>query len=145
MRENWQKQHLERRGIGGIIVGMRRIQSGLACICFFIIPALAKDPCIQSPDGECFAFHGRFTVYTGDGQEVLWPVGTRRFLRAESGDEPLLNFLAGNNMKNLVRNADDYVIFGDFVVCPLEKETPGAIRSVCIKNFKNLRLVRRSK
>jgi hypothetical protein len=40
-------------------------------------------------------------------------------------------------------NANNYFIFGDFVVCPLEKEIPGAMRSVCIKSAQNLRRVKR--
>ena len=134
---------LEFAGVGGIIRGVKQVLSGLAWLCFCISPALAQDSCTQSSYGECFRFHGRFTVYTADGQEVLWPVGTHRLLRAESGTEPLLNFLDGNDIRKLERNASDYVIFGDFVVCPLEKEIPGAMRNVCIKSSRNLRRVKR--
>ncbi len=92
----------------------------------------------SSWSGKCFAFHGRFAVYTGDSQQTLWPVGTHRLLRHEYGTEPLLKLL-GNDIRTL----DDYFIFGDFIVCPLEKEIPGHIRSVYIKSARNLRRVKR--
>jgi hypothetical protein len=92
----------------------------------------------SSSSGKCFAFHGRFAVYTGDSQQTLWPVGTHRLLRPEYGTEPLLKLL-GNDISTL----DDYFIFGDFVVYPLEKEIPGHVRSVYIKSARNLRRVNR--
>jgi hypothetical protein len=54
-----------------------------------------------------------------------------------SGTDPLYKLL-GDDISDL----DDYVIFGDFVVCPLEKEIPGKMRSVCIKSARNLRRVK---
>jgi hypothetical protein len=111
----------------------------LACAFLFASSANAQKSCGESPScGKCFAFRGRFTVYTGDGQQALWPVGTHRLLWPASGTEPLYKLL-GND----VSSADDYVIYGDFVVCPLEKDIPGKERSVCIKSARNLRRVKR--
>jgi hypothetical protein len=39
--------------------------------------------------------------------------------------------------------AGEYSVIGDFVVCPREKDTPGAMRNVCIKTAKNLTRVKR--
>lgn len=74
-----------------------------------------------------------------DCQVVLWPVGTHRLLRVTSGDMPLCKILDDCSIETV----GDYVVFGDFVVCPLEKDTPGAMRSVCIKSARNLRRVKR--
>ncbi len=111
----------------------------LACMCLCAGSAIAQKPDAESPSyGKCFSFHGRFAVYTGDSQQTLWPVGTHRLLRPEYGAEPLLDLL-GNDISTL----DDYFIFGDFVVCPLEKEIPGHRRDVYIKSARNLRRVKR--
>jgi hypothetical protein len=109
-----------------------------AWLCLCTGSALAQRAGDESSSGKCFAFHGRFAVYTGDSQQTLWPVGTYRLLRPEYGTEPLLKLL-GNDISTL----DDYFIFGDFIVCPLEKEIPGHIRSVYIKSARNLRRVKR--
>ncbi len=66
--------------------------------------------------------------------EVLWPVGTHRLLWAAYGTDQLDKLLSGH--------FDDSVIFGDFVVCPLSKETAGEMRHVCIKQMKRLRVAK---
>jgi hypothetical protein len=71
---------------------------------------------------------------------VLWPVGTHRLLRVTSGLELPCKLL--DDCSN-IQTAGDYFVFGNFVVCPLEKDTPGAMRSVCIKSARNLRRVKR--
>jgi hypothetical protein len=111
----------------------------LACLWLCTGSARAQKVGAESSSfGKCFAFHGRFTLYTGDSQQTLWPVGTNRLLRPEYGTEPLLKLL-GNDISTL----DDYFVVGDFVVCPLEKEIPGHRRSVYIKSARNLKRVKR--
>jgi len=131
---------LEFEGVGGTIGCMKRIFQLVALACLFACPALAQDSCGQSSYGKCFNFHGRFAVYTGDSQVVLWPVGTHRVLRVMSGLELPCKLL--DDCSN-IQTVGDYFVFGDFVVCPLEKDTPGAMRSVCIKSARNLRRVKR--
>ena len=116
---------------------MKYVLGVLAIIAFgCIIPgAVAQDACIETRSGKCFGIHARFAVYTGDGQEDLWPVGSRRLLMVMAGGDRLYRML-GDGL-------DDSYIFGDFVVCPLEKEIPGKKRAVCIKEMKNLRRVKR--
>ena len=102
-------------------------------------------PCEQSLYGAGFRVHARFTVYTGDGQEVLWPVGTHRLLRVVSDTEPLYRAIMGKKeyeIHEFVEMAGEYVVFGDFEVCPLQKDVPGAMRSVCIKKAEHLKRVR---
>jgi hypothetical protein len=39
--------------------------------------------------------------------------------------------------------AVEYSVMGDFLVCPREKDVPGAMRNVCIKTAENLKRVKR--
>ncbi|MGD9162093.1 MAG: hypothetical protein PVG39_27020, partial [Desulfobacteraceae bacterium] len=34
----------------------------------------------------------------------------------------------------------NWYIFADFLVCPLEKDTPGTMRTICVKSVKNIRV-----
>jgi len=102
-----------------------------------VIPgAVAQDACKETVYGKCFSIHARFAVYTGDGQEDLWPVGSKRLLGVSGAGEKLEAMTSGVYL-------GEYYIFGDFVVCPLEKEVPGKKRIVCIKEMKNLRRAKR--
>jgi len=60
------------------------------------------------------------------------------------GAEPLYKVLARGNDDNLIQMADEYAVFGDYDVCPLQKDAPGEMRSVCIRKAENLRRVRRT-
>ena len=79
----------------------------------------------------CFTAHGRYAIYSGDGQVELWIIGTHRLLRPVKGDETLQEKLRG------VEN--EKALYGDFTICPLEKDTAGAMRNVAIKGWTNLR------
>jgi len=106
-----------------------------ACFYLIAVQAFGADACVQIRYGQCYSIHARYTVYTGDGMEVLWPVGTHRLLWAAHGTDHLDTMLTGH--------LDDSAIFGDFVVCPLDKEIPGHMRHVCIQEMKHLRIVKR--
>jgi hypothetical protein len=99
--------------------------------------AFAENACLETTHGKCFAFHGRFAVYSGDGMETLWPVGTRRLLYPEFGAEALEQRLSSSE------DADTYFIFGNFVVCPLEEQVAGKMRHVCVQSVRNLRVRKR--
>ena len=107
----------------------------LLCVCGITSKTLGSDSCEQTSYGKCFSIHARYAVYTGNGMEELWPVGTHRVFWVASGSHEL-NVLLGDN-------PDDFYVFGDFVVCPLSKNVPGEMRHVCIKQAKNLRRVKR--
>lgn len=115
---------------------MKYILYLLLLACIWVSPiALAQDSCNQTSYGKCFTIHARFAVYTADGVEDLWPVGSHRLLRVTAGSDRLYALLGDR--------PSDFFIFGDFVVCPLQKETPGHMRRVCIKQMRNLRRVKR--
>jgi hypothetical protein len=117
---------------------MKYVLAVLALLVFAcVIPgAVAQDACKETSYGKCFSIHARFAVYTGDGVEDLWPVGSKRLLRVNSPSDQLEAMTSDGHL-------GEYFVFGDFVACPLEKEAPGKMRTVCIKEMKNLRRVKR--
>jgi hypothetical protein len=70
----------------------------------------------------------------------LWQVGTHRYFRVASGFELPCKLL--DDCSN-IQTVGNYFVFGDFVVCPLNKDTPDELRSVSIKSARNLRRVKR--
>ena len=90
-----------------------------------------KPPSAEEQPFPCFTVHGRYAVYIADGQEEIWVIGTHRLLRPVKGSDPLQQKLLG------IEN--EKALYGDFTVCPLEKDTPGAMRNVRIETWKNLR------
>jgi hypothetical protein len=114
---------------------MKYVLGIFACVFGITAAAYCSDTCVQTSYGQCFSIHARYAVYTGDGMEVLWPVGTHRLLWASAGTDQL-DEMMGDRLS-------DFYVFGDFVVCPQSKEVPGEMRHVCVKQMSNLRLVRR--
>ncbi len=103
-------------------------------VMFFVLLFLYLHPLgkAEAYRDKCFAVHGRYRVYSGDGVTAIWIVGTHRVLRV-------------NHDKDLWKLTGHYVgtntIFGDFVVCPRAPDVPGAMRIVDIKSWRNLRIV----
>ena len=116
---------------------MKHTLSVLACFCGIAFSAFAADSCAPTNYGKCFNIHARFAIYSGDGMEVLWPVGTHRTLWAVAGTEKLEDLLGDNTA--------DFVVFGDFELCPLGKDIHGEMRRVCIKEMRNLKRVKRKR
>jgi len=67
---------------------------------------------------------------------IIWRIGTDRFLRAEDEEIKL-----PDNLDKAVSKAGDAYgrdIFGDFEVCPLTKERPGEMQTVCVESTNRL-------
>ena len=65
----------------------------------------------------------------------MWKVGTTR----------LLGIMGGESTPIVPKEIDELIIFGvqifgDFLVCPFEKEKPGWMQPVCIESAKNVRV-----
>ena len=58
-------------------------------VLFIASRTFAAGSCEEVGYGKCYKVHARYTVYTGDGQIALWPVGTHRLLYPASGAESL--------------------------------------------------------
>jgi len=65
---------------------------------------------------------------------ILWHVGTKRLMNAGDGEEDLPASLSSLFSNHSAMN----IVFGDFEVCPLEKERAGHMQSVCIESASHL-------
>ena len=94
-------------------------------------PGVAAAPeCRPAPKTEgCFIVHGRIGVSNGIGPN-LWRIGTTRrygLFLDEAAFPTIDRFLTFHHFT-----------FGDFLVCPLEPDTPGEMRGVCIRGANSL-------
>lgn len=82
----------------------------------------------------CRIIHGRLTL-SGDDGFLLWPVGTKRLMRVRGKHDFPESMYP-------IFTADLFaVVFGDYEVCPFEKDRPGWRRSVCIESASHLVIV----
>ena len=80
----------------------------------------------------CYAVHGRLSYYNGTPSTRMWIVGTHRMLGLPSEDSQL-----PANVKALLKGFGDN-IFGDYVVCPLQKYRKGEMQMVYVKSATHL-------
>jgi len=89
--------------------------------------------------GKCFNVHGRLSVYNGTPSIRLWPMGTKRLLGIidpqDVSNAPGPTILPDDLKTKLDWDKD---VSGDFLVCPLTKQQPGRMQTVCIESGKNL-------
>jgi hypothetical protein len=100
-------------------------------------------PCKTSHNaGSCVWVHGRLRYGNGTPALRLWHIGTHHafgVLSGASAADPL-----DNEHPELPRNVQaklvpfETEVFGDFEVCPIEPEIPGAMQMACIESGKNL-------
>ena len=99
-----------------------------------------RTPCkIPENASTCYWTHGRLSAYNGTPAFRLWKIGTHRLLGISSGPlaekhDPLDNEHP-ELPENLQRAFDKSrtPVFGEFEVCPLEPERPGAMHMACIE------------
>jgi hypothetical protein len=118
----------------------------LGCILFSGIGVSANPqrtkPCVGNPRlvGECFKVHGRYQAYNGNPTFRIWRIGTNRILGitdAEYNDDDM-PWLP----KSLrTRWGFGVAVYGDFLVCPFEKERPGNMQMVCVESAEHLVIV----
>jgi hypothetical protein len=84
--------------------------------------------CAASAVEPCFTRHARLSSQNGVAF-TLWLTGTTRMLAVDNGmdgvPEVAKPFLE-------MTSPDHSYLFGDFTVCPLERDRPGHMRSVCV-------------
>ena len=85
----------------------------------------------SQPTFPCYSMRARYTVYMADSVRELWPIGSRRLLWVEDGDEKLIN--------KLVPEHQGESLYGDFTVCPLEPDRPGIMRHIRIASWGHLK------
>ena len=108
----------------------------------------ASSTCIQRPKdspivGRCFWVHGRARL-SGQGAACtgIWRIGTKRVLHVcedlPKNAETLLNDQPANHESGWIYGNH---VFGEYLVCPLDADVPGAARHVCVARAENLKLV----
>jgi hypothetical protein len=66
---------------------------------------------------------------------MLWLIGTKRVVALANDFEALPSEI----QKYLYMTSEDHsYIFGDFLVCPLEPDTPGLMRQACVTGAEKL-------
>ncbi len=106
-----------------------------------IVSGLQPDePCMGNRTlvGECFTVHARLQMTTGTPGYWMWRVGSNRILGVS---EPAFEKDSESPWmpESLLRKLDwDIYMYGDFLVCPVTKERPGAMQTVCIDSVKHL-------
>ncbi|SRR5580692_4057581 len=114
-------------------------------------PPKRRVPC-KTPENasECYWTHGRITIGNGTPAYRLWKIGTKRILGIYSGPSAYHGQLSIDNENPEFPASVDKAwapgvgapLYGDFEVCPLAPEHPGAMRPVCVESAKNLFLDR---
>ncbi len=108
----------------------------------FISAAARADapPCASRPDlvDTCRTVHGRLFVANGIPLRI-WVVGTKRVLAVAENIEGKDSDPEFVIPASLLYAVDfDTQLYGDYVVCPLARERPGWMRSVCVERGDNL-------
>ena len=108
-------------------------------------PADARAHCQGSPKitGQCFAVRGRLGVYNGIPLRI-WIVGTHRMLSVRSADTDDEEDGLPTPALNLLKQGapGEFVVFGDYKVCPLAKKHAGWMRPVCVESASRLQAVK---
>ena len=101
------------------------------------LPACASSPNLV---GACFKVRGRLTSCTGVPNVRIWVVGTKRILGvADATGNVAGDDLMPQSLDSRFTAPCDKAAFGDFTVCPLEKDEPGVMRRVCVAKAEHVR------
>ena len=87
--------------------------------------------------GKCFVVRGRLSAYNGAPTFRIWRIGTTRVLGIAGGEHPIMP-------KGMTCDFPfDCDVYGEFEVCPLTKEQPRVMQSVCVAGVKKRVVARR--
>jgi hypothetical protein len=90
--------------------------------------------CPNPPVEPCAKRHGRLSSQNGIALK-LWLIGTTRVVALEND----VDAMPSEIQRYLALTSEDHsYIFGDFVVCPLEPDSPGQMRRACVTGAENL-------
>jgi hypothetical protein len=79
--------------------------------------------------GECVKVRGRLRGYGTNPRCRIWPIGTAH----------LLGVVNPNALPSNVACGEDFEVYADFGVCPVEEPRPSGIQMVCLGSATNLR------
>jgi len=88
--------------------------------------------CDAKPVASCVKHHGRLSSQNGIALKI-WLIDTTRMVGLESTEPPpqVEKYLD-------MTSADHSYIYGNFDICPLEPDTPGHLRRVCVVGAEKL-------
>ena len=90
--------------------------------------------CLARPIESCFKHHGRLSSQNGIAL-TIWLIGTTRRVGLDNDFDDLPSIVR----KYLEMTSPDHsYIYGDFDICPLERDTPGHLRQVCVVGAEKL-------
>ena len=90
--------------------------------------------CRAKPVEPCFKHHGRLSSQNGIALKI-WLLGTTRMVALDNDPDELPAIVR----KYLeITSPDHSYIYGDFDICPLEPDTPGHLRRVCVVGAEKL-------
>ena len=100
-----------------------------------VLAALMTTLCAATgkPVGPCFQVHGRLLYWNGAPSTRIWIIGTHRMLGIPSEDQEL-----PANVKALLKGDFDDEVYGNFLVCPLDRFKPGEMQMVFVKSANHL-------
>jgi hypothetical protein len=96
--------------------------------------------------GSCYWTRGRLGAYNGNPAYRLWKIGTKRVLGVSSAPPAGARDLDNEDPEvpaNLRLPAIGESEYGEFEVCPLEPQRPGAMQMACIESVKKLKVEHR--
>jgi hypothetical protein len=84
--------------------------------------------CTRPPIEACFKSHGRLSSQNGNGL-----IGTKRIVVVQNTQFP--SFIS--RYLDMASSNHSY-IYGDFEICPLEKDQPGHTSATCVRSAERL-------
>ena len=84
--------------------------------------------------GECGWVHGRYGIANGSGVRRIWVIGTGHVLNLRDDDNTAPDLL--DPVKAAWRPFYN-VIYGEFLVCAIERHIDGEMQQVRVRNVRN--------
>jgi hypothetical protein len=90
--------------------------------------------------GQCFTVHGRLSLWNGTPGVRIWRVGTKRIIGVfdASGEEDGGDAVPRSVAKLLAPDPYRTDVYGDYEVCPFDRERLGVMQNVCIAETSHL-------
>ncbi|SRR6266496_1423390 len=121
----------------------RQISARLIIVMWLLISTVTRaetPPCASRADlvGTCRTVHGRLFVANGIPLRI-WVVGTKRVLAVAENTEGKDSDPEFVIPAPLLHAVDfDTQLYGDYTVCPVSRQRPGWMQSVCVERGENL-------
>lgn len=122
----------------------------VVALLFWVLPPHAKadqTPCNSVPmpiTGECLTVKGRLAFYNGTPSFRIWVLGSQHLLGVSDAWATHGEAVLPANVAKLIpnENPSDVEVLGDFTVCPLAPARHGVMQPVCIREVRNVSVVR---